>query len=213
MFYSMHNPERGLGPNVSSRCPFCGKIVTLETIKFPNSYQKDIKVGNVSLGQRKCANPECNAHIFVILQDNKLLHSIPSQKIDFDKKRIPSNVVKVFEEVITCHANSCFIASAIMVRKTLEEICHDQGAVGDNLKARIIKLKEKLVIPVKLIAGMDNLRLLGNDAAHFESREFDQVSEKEVNVGIKFTKEILRALYQYDELLEELNSLKSNETK
>jgi hypothetical protein len=49
----------------------------------------------------------------------------PSETIPFDKENIPQKVLNAFEEAINCHSNSCFIASAIMIRKTLEEICID----------------------------------------------------------------------------------------
>jgi hypothetical protein len=37
------------------------------------------------------------------------------------------------EEAVACHAAECFIAAAIMVRKTLEELCRERGATGANL--------------------------------------------------------------------------------
>lgn len=39
------------------------------------------------------------------------------------------------EEAITCHAQRCFVASAMMIRKTLEEVCRDRGTDGGNLSA------------------------------------------------------------------------------
>lgn len=55
---------------------------------------------------------------------------------------------------------------------------------------------------------MDELRLLGNDAVHVESQVFDNVGREEVEIGIEFTKEILKAAYQYAGLLAKLKSLK-----
>jgi len=95
-----------------------------------------------------------------------------------------------------------------MVRRTLEEICEDREAKGDNLWQRIRKLKEKVVISEGLIEGMGNLIVLGNDAAHVESRTFEQVSKYEVGLGIEIAKEILKAVYQEKTLVERLNSLK-----
>jgi hypothetical protein len=40
--------------------------------------------------------------------------------------------------------------------------------------------------------GLDDLRLLGNDAAHIESKEFDAIGQEEVEIGIEFTKEVLK---------------------
>ena len=55
---------------------------------------------------------------------------------------------------------------------------------------------------------MDELRLLGNDAAHIEAKSYDKVSLEEVEVAIEFSKELLKALYQYSGLLSRLRALK-----
>jgi hypothetical protein len=95
-----------------------------------------------------------------------------------------------------------------MVRKTLEELCADRGATGDNLKARIKALGTKVVLPQDLLEGLDELRLLGNDAAHIESKEYDTVGREEVEIGIEVTKEVIKAVYQMSELVGRLRALK-----
>ena len=136
--------------------------------------------------------------------------SYPAERLDFDSTNIPASVTKALEEAISCHANECFIASAIMVRKTLEELCHERGASGSNLKERIRNLGTKVILPQELLAGLDDLRLLGNDAAHIESQEFNSIAKEEVEIGIEFAKEVLKAVYQYANLLAKLRSLKQN---
>jgi hypothetical protein len=56
--------------------------------------------------------------------------------------------------------------------------------------------------------GLDDLRLLGNDAAHIESQEYTKVGKEEVEIGIEFAKEVLKAVYQYSALLSKLRALK-----
>jgi len=134
--------------------------------------------------------------------------SYPAERIDFDSSNIPKALVDALEEAITCHANRCFTAAAIMVRKSLEELCRDRDADGDHLKVRLQALASKVVLPSELMTGLDDLRLLGNDAAHLESQAYEQVGQEEVEVGIMFTKEVLKAVYQYQNLLGRLRSLK-----
>jgi hypothetical protein len=64
------------------------------------------------------------------------------------------------------------------------------------------------VLPPDLLSGLDDLRLLGNDAAHIESQAYNQVSQEEVEVAIEFAKEVLKAIYQYSALLAKLKKLK-----
>jgi hypothetical protein len=55
---------------------------------------------------------------------------------------------------------------------------------------------------------MDELRILGNDAAHIEAKEYENISNEELSVAIEFTKEILKGIYQYSSLLSKMRSLK-----
>lgn len=193
---------------ISLRCPACRQRVTMERIGG-----QDIRIPagaspNCRIGYRRCPDPKCKALLFFVENANGTeLVCYPSERIDFDATNVPPDVLKALKEAITCHANECFIAAAIMVRKTLEELCRDRGATGANLKERIAALRSKVVLPDELLEALDHLRLLGNDAAHFESRVFDQVGKEEVEVGIEVAKEVLKAVYQYVSILGKLKAL------
>lgn len=191
---------------LSTRCPQCHQNVVLETVG------QDIAIGpNTQTGQRRCPNPDCLGHLFVIASKGKILVGYPPIRLDFDPADIPEGIVNTFEEALNCHAIGADVAAAIMVRRTLEEICADRQAIGKSLKLRLEDLGKKIVLPKDLIEAMDELRLLGNDAAHIEAREYENVSSVELEVAIAFTKEILKALYQYAALLGRMRSLKKQE--
>jgi HEPN domain-containing protein len=188
---------------ISARCPGCRQLGTFDVLG------QDLLVGaGTVVGHRSCPNPECKTHMFIVRQNNSLAASYPPVRIDFDTTNVPAAVVASFEEAIACHANCCFVAAAIMVRKTLEELCRDRGSAGKDLRDRVKDLGTKVVLPKELLEGLDDLRLLGNDAAHIESREYDKVGKEEVEVGIEFAKEVLKAVYQYSALLGRLRGLK-----
>lgn len=197
--------QSGADPSISLRCPGCGQNGTFNV--FPNIHDVGMPDGTV-FGVRHCPNIECRAVVFVVCKGRSVLDSYPPERIDFDATNIPAAVVGALEEAIACHATGCFVAAAIMVRKTLEELCRERQASGPNLKERIRALGSKVVLPQELLDGVDDLRLLGNDAAHIESQEFNQVGKEEVEVGIEFAKEVLKAVYQYSALLQRLRSLK-----
>jgi hypothetical protein len=96
-----------------------------------------------------------------------------------------------------------------MIRKTLEEICEEREAEGKNLFVRLKDLGTKILIPKELIDAMDELRLLGNDATHIEAQTFNEIGKNEIEISIEFTKEILKAVYQYESLLSKLRNLKA----
>jgi hypothetical protein len=204
-----------LGP-MSVRCPACRQLGTFDRVPISQAGQQiyDVQITSPDVacvtGQRLCPNQSCRAVLFFIWDSRlgKLAISYPAERLDFDTTNIPATIVKALEEAITCHANECFTASAIMVRKTLEELCHDRQAVGANLKERLRNLGTKIVLPQDLLEGLGDLRLLGNDAAHIESQEFNAIGREEVEIGIQFAKEVLKAVFQYADLLAKLRSLK-----
>jgi hypothetical protein len=67
-----------------------------------------------------------------------------------------------------------------MVRRTLEELREDQKTTENNLNERLQSLSGKIAIATRLVEGLDDLRLLGNDAAHVELKDFDAVGEEEL---------------------------------
>jgi len=196
------------GVTSSLECPSCGHAGTFEVLL--NTSSDFLLDGVIRIGERRCPNVDCNAILFIVWDHNKIVRTYPSPRLELDRTNIPVPVVSALEEAITCHANECFIAGAIMIRKCLEELCRDRNAQGKDLKQRIRDLGTKIILPKDLLDGLDDLRLLGNDAAHIESREYDQVGKEEVEVGIEFTKEVLKAAYQYSVLLKRLRGLKKN---
>lgn len=193
------------------RCPECRKNGTFDAIGV-NDLQ--LSPSNVYLALRRCPNESCHTQVFIVYDgERKIVASYPPELIDFDAVNVPTSVVQAMEEAITCHANECFTASAVMVRKTLEELCADREAKGENLKDRVTALGEKVVLPKDLLEGLDDLRLLGNDAAHFESKVYDKIGKEEVEIGIEFAKEVLKATYQYSDLLGRLRALKAAQSE
>ena len=110
-----------------------------------------------------------------------------------------------------CHANGAYVAAAIMVRKTLEELCLNRNAEGKFLWNRLQALREEVILPPELFEGLEDVALLGNDAAHVESRHYDNVGKEEVEIALEFTKRVLQAVYQSSTLLDRLRSLKKAE--
>ena len=203
---------------INLRCPACRQLGTFQAFtKLPDLlvsvYAQEGKSSTpYTIGQRKCPNTNCNSHIFMAYDQStqKVVITYPAERIDFDSANIPTAVLSALEEAVTCHANHCLVASAIMIRKTLEELCRDRGATGSNLKERIKQLQGKVILPQELLEGLDDLRLLGNDAAHIESQHYNKIGQEEVDLAIEVTKEVLKSVYQYSSLISRLRALKKS---
>ncbi|WP_236759201.1 MULTISPECIES: DUF4145 domain-containing protein [Agrobacterium] len=157
---------------------------------------------------RKCPNVECHALVFVIesIRSGKAVY--PPEVIDFDATNLPPRILSSLEEAIKSHAAGCYRASALMVRRVLEELCEDKNATGGNLMQRLQALGGTVIIPGELLAAADELRLLGNDAAHIEAKTYDQIGADECAIAIELAKELLKAVYQYTSLVARLQALK-----
>ena len=190
--------------NVVITCPSCGKGGTFIKIGGGN----DLRFDKTYVGHRVCPNPNCLEYVLIVFEFNEVIYTFPSLRIDFDTTDVPEKIINTLTEAISCHSNESYIASAIMIRRTLEEICEDKNATGKNLKLRIKNLESQIILPQELLAGMDELRLFGNDAAHIEAKVYDNIGKIELEIAIKFSKEIIKAVYQYSALLRELKSLK-----
>lgn len=199
--------KKSQNKTLTGRCAFCRHIGTLIQLG------DDLEVTeHFFAGLRCCPNPSCRALMFVRYSIYSDLEITPPPLIPFDGQNIPNPVLRVFREAVVCHSVKCYSAAAIMIRRTLEEICDDRSANGPNLFKRIEDLGSKIVLPQELREALHELRLLGNDAAHIEAETYAKVSDEEVTVAIEFTKEILKATYQYADLLTRMRNLKKNAT-
>lgn len=209
------SPQQAQRTVFNMRCPVCRHDSTLRTMAG-GDYLGGLKDGGqVWFGARSCGNPDCGALIFIVYastSDKCVLVSYPAERVDFDSSDLPEPVLRAFEEAISAHANGCYMSAAIMVRKTFEEVCADQGATGPNLYKRIEALGKKLTLKSDMLTAVHDLRLLGNDAAHVELSDFDDVGEEEVTVAIDVAKEILKSTYQMQSIMGRLGALKADPT-
>jgi hypothetical protein len=207
MYIEVHSCKMQVGKKVVANCPHCGNGGTFEHLG------EDLILLSQQTSyhalHRRCPNPQCRAYVFVLENhDGEIITTLPALRIDFKAEKIPQRIRECLTEAITCHAQACYTASAIMVRRTLEELCQDRGCEGDNLKKRIEGLRSSIVLPKELFDALDELRLLGNDAAHLESKEYDAIGKDEMTIAIELAKEVLKAVYQMDALVAKLKGLK-----
>ncbi|MGW6778987.1 DUF4145 domain-containing protein [Brucella pseudogrignonensis] len=161
----------------------------------------------IQAGLRYCPNEDCNALVFFVDYDGALT-TYPPEVIDFDGTSLPENILSSLEEAIKAHAAGCYRASTLMVRRVLEELCKDKQATGNNLMLRLKSLSNSVIIPAELLEAADELRLLGNDAAHIEAKAYDSIGPAECEIAIELTKELLKSVYQYTTLLSKMKALK-----
>jgi hypothetical protein len=215
MIYKIEQLINAVPPStVNLRCPHCRHagafhgIVSCSDVQWTMHRHGEGNAQAYSGGARQCPNDDCQSLVFVVLRAVKLETSYPSEVIDFDSTNLPAPILASLEEAIKSHGAGCFKASALMVRRLLEELCSDKQATGNDLKARLASLGSNIVIPQELLAAADELRILGNDAAHVEAKAYDGIGPNEATLAIELAKELLKAVYQYSALVSKLKALK-----
>ena len=209
VYFKITDVANVLATPILLRCPHCNREAALQPVTGVPDANGTLGSNEVAFGGiRRCPNPECFGLVLVIRDgQNTVRATFPSELIDFDPSGIPSVVQENFKEAVLCHGNSCYRAAAIMVRRTLEVLCQDKEATGDTLKERLEGLRQKLAVPKELFDAANELRLLGNDAAHIEAQTYIQVGREEVEAALDLAKELMKATYQYASLLDRLRGL------
>jgi hypothetical protein len=203
---------------INVRCPECGQngsfhgIHNVADVTWRVPF-KDEK-GNPALrlgrgGIRMCPNLECRALVFYAQEGSQPITTYPPEVLDFDATNLPPNIHQSLEEAVKAEAAECHRAAALMVRRVLEELCADQKAEGKDLMTRIAALHAVAVVPPALLEAANELRILGNDAAHVEAKAYDDIGKNEAVLAIELAKELLKAVYQYSDLLKRLQNLRN----
>lgn len=199
-------------PPISIRCPHCQNVGTFLPTSRGISYYKPNNLGhgaNYTSFLRICPNAECNGLVLTVTRGNKIELIMPNELIDFDSTDLPTKLLETLREAIACHSVGAYRATAMMVRRILEEICDDAGAEGKNLFIRMETLKTKITLPNELFEAMTELKALGNDAAHIDARTYNNIGEEEAADSIELAKEILKSRYQLKSLVDRLKSRKA----
>ena len=79
---------------------------------------------------------------------------------------IPALIRRPHESAVSCFETANYEPCVIMCRKTLEAMCQVLGETSGTLQARLRRLRDAGVVEARLCGWADELRTVGNDAAH-----------------------------------------------
>lgn len=109
----------------------------------------------------------------------------------YENKNVPKPVHSAFSVALKAqHVDDALCL--ISLRRTLEIVCKDKQAKGNNLVAMIQDLTDKSIFPTIINEASDILRILGNEAAHGDNIEYDWSIVKEM---VNFTQIIIEYVY------------------
>lgn len=195
------------------RCPHCSTLGAFGSIaggiRYSPAYPENLTKEVITAALRACPNPKCKGIVFTITSSKaETLSVLPPEMLDCNFENVPSDIAASLREAIACHSAGAFRASAMMVRRLLEELCEEANVEGRTLHDRLKGLRVKISLPEELFEAMDELKALGNDAVHIEAKSYAMIDREEAELSIELAKEIVKARFQHKSLVERLKSRK-----
>jgi hypothetical protein len=105
---------------------------------------------------------------------------------------IPESLRREWEEAQACFDAKAFTACVVMVRRTLEGTCQEQGVQERTLAESLKELRNRGLIDGALAEWADALRVLGNEGAHYTGRG---VAREDAEDALSFAEAFLDNLY------------------
>lgn len=166
--YSYINPDDPIeGTNYTfSKCPRCYTPLLIQQIRV-------YEYGIIDWSNPQLLYPTSEFHINPI---------------------IPEKLRESLTECIKCYRGKAYTATTIMCRRTVEGFCLLKGVNEKTLAKSIEKLKIDGIINEQLFEWANELRLIGNEAAHNIEIEFTTIDSRDI---LDFTIAILDFTYSF----------------
>jgi hypothetical protein len=105
---------------------------------------------------------------------------------------VPESLRREWDEARICFEAKAYTATVVMIRRTLEAACKDQGVSNRNLSAALGELKTLGLIDDTLAEWAHELRLLGNRGAHAVS---GSIMRDDAEDSLDFAEVLLEHMY------------------
>ncbi|MET9767712.1 DUF4145 domain-containing protein [Streptomyces sp. NPDC006415] len=112
---------------------------------------------------------------------------------------VPQALRREHDEARQCFSSKAYTATAVMVRRTLEGVCLDQGMSTSGGRSKPLfqmlkQMKEEGKIDGQLLEWAEELRILGNQGAHFSGTS---VNREDAADGLALAEALLDYLYVF----------------
>lgn len=158
--------------------------------------------------------PKCSLPMLAVQSGDPLIDDLPTRVfpplIRHLGMSVPRTMRTAYSEAQICFRAKAFTASAIMCRKVLEGLCNEHGITERGLAASLKKLRENGIIESRLFEWAEELRTLGNEAAHGVNAS---ISKQDANDIIEFTEALVEYVFTYRDKFEEFKKRRAKPTQ
>ncbi|MFE9395658.1 DUF4145 domain-containing protein [Streptomyces flavidovirens] len=116
---------------------------------------------------------------------------------------IPASIAREMVEARACFDAKLYTAAAVMVRRTLEGMCIEQGTQKRALFQALQELRDDGKIEGRLFDWAQALRVLGNQGAHFSK---DSVNREDAADALSLAEALLNYIYVFTAKYEEFQN-------
>lgn len=116
---------------------------------------------------------------------------------------IPASIAREMVEARACFDANLYTAAAVMVRRTLEGMCIEQGTQRKALFQALQELRDNGKIEGRLFDWAQALRVLGNQGAHFSE---ESVSREDAGDALSLAEALLNYIYVFTAKYEEFQN-------
>lgn len=182
-------------PPILTECPFCDKPVLANV---QGTYVESDGHENPSFLYTLASCQSCNSGLLLMQYEDSEGYSPPERVYPNSDQRtlsgtIPEQLRREHEEARSCFKAHAYTATAVMVRRTLEGVCQDQGITRRQpLFASLRDLHEAGKIEGRLLEWAEALRALGNQGAHFTGMK---VSREDAADALALAEALLDYMY------------------
>lgn len=184
---------------VAITCPHCGRVASAWV-------QGEATWDGVSLS----GNHEEPPTSWRLLQCSACRHVVVDWRYDFGRgfeedepsliyprsrqmsPEIPEGLRDELGEAQICYRNKAYKATAVMVRRTLEGTCKENGVKEKTLVASLQKLLDNGTIEQTLHDWANELRVVGNEGAHYTG---NPVSREDAEDALAFAEALVDHVY------------------
>ncbi|WP_326687939.1 DUF4145 domain-containing protein [Streptomyces sp. NBC_01795] len=123
---------------------------------------------------------------------------------------IPKAIAREMREAQECFGAKLYTATAVMVRRSLEGMCEDQGTTEKTLFKALHELRNSGKIEGRLFDWTQALRVIGNQGAHFSK---ESVSREDAEDALALAEALLNYIYVFTAKYEEFQNRRAGKSK
>jgi hypothetical protein len=178
-------------------CPKCGEPSKSSVHGRVSAYDSDAGLP-MEFAFLQCGRNECQEPMVQLREDYGLGFVDDKPIVYYPAPRrlssaVPGPLRNAFNEARTCFEAKAYLATLVMVRRTLEGTCADQGSTKRNLVSSLKDLQSQGKIDGFLAEWADLLRIVGNEGAHFSFS--GSVTAQDAEDALDFAEALLDHLY------------------